>query len=520
MGQSKMGQDEVAVVGVRGHGLTAAHDVAAIEGRTQALTAGHDVGPAGNSSYGRLADAPEVVVGADRRHGPTTAPDVAVIGAGVVGCAVAWALTKAGKRVLLIDRADPATAGASFGNVGHIATEQLQPLPSPQLLLSFWRELVAFGGALDIPLRRAGVMAPWIARFARAAFQQRRHTEHLAPLVRSAADILESQLSEVGRHDLLRRHGHYALWIGPKACKRAAAEQARATALGIPTKEAPAELLRAAAAQAWTATVRPASGSAGAPAASGACGVDAAAPMAGLSASSARATYPVVAGVWFPDTAHVLDPALVARAFAAASTQAGASILRTSVRHMRPLGNRIEIVTDTDSLSVRTAVVCAGAWSAPLLAPFGVRAPLEAERGYHVELSNHAPLTDAPILYADHSVVVTPMASRLRASSYLEFAGLEAPPDPRKPAQLRAKLRQLGYQCEVEGPSWMGPRPTLPDYLPGIGRARGQHELFYAVGHQHLGLTLAAVTADLIADLVTGRAPRFDIKAFDLLRFG
>src|SRR5947209_13305256 len=93
---------------------------------------------------------------------------VAVVGAGVVGCTIAWALTRTGRRVLLIDRADPATAGASFGNVGHIATEQLQPLPSPQLLLSFWGELTAFGGALDIPLRRAAVMAPWITRFARA----------------------------------------------------------------------------------------------------------------------------------------------------------------------------------------------------------------------------------------------------------------------------------------------------------------------------------------------------------------
>src|SRR5882757_8940151 len=93
------------------------------------------------------------------------------------------------------------------------------------------------------------VMAPWIARFARAAFQQRRHTEYLAPLVRCAADTLESQLTEVGRRDLLRRHGHYALWIGPKASKRAAAEQSRAAALVIPTKEASAELLRAAAAQ-------------------------------------------------------------------------------------------------------------------------------------------------------------------------------------------------------------------------------------------------------------------------------
>jgi glycine/D-amino acid oxidase-like deaminating enzyme len=187
---------------------------------------------------------------------------------------------------------------------------------------------------------------------------------------------------------------------------------------------------------------------------------------------------------------------------------------------MHSQGDRIEIVTDTGSLSAGTAVVCAGAWSAQLLSPFGIRAPLEAERGYHVELTNHAPLTDAPIFYGDHNVVVTPMASRLRASSYLEFAGLDAPPDPRKPAQLRAKLRQLGYQCDIAGPSWMGPRPTLPDYLPGIGRAPGPHNLFYAVGHQHLGLTLAAVTADLIADLVIGRTPRFDVTAFDLRRFG
>jgi D-amino-acid dehydrogenase len=202
------------------------------------------------------------------------------------------------------------------------------------------------------------------------------------------------------------------------------------------------------------------------------------------------------------------------------SIQAGASILRATVLHMRPQGDRIEIVTDAGSLLVRTAIVCAGAWSAPLLAPFGIHAPLEAERGYHVELFDQAPLVDAPILYADHSVVVTPMASRLRASSYLEFAGLGAPADPHKPTQLRAKLRRLGYQCDTEGPSWMGPRPTLPDYLPGIGRASGPHELFYAVGHQHIGLTLAPVTADLIADLVVGRTPRFDVKAFDLARFG
>jgi D-hydroxyproline dehydrogenase len=59
----------------------------------------------------------------------------------------------------------------------------------------------------------------------------------------------------------------------------------------------------------------------------------------------------------------------------------------------------------------------------------------------------------------------------------------------------------------------------LPDYLPGIGRLASTN-VYYAIGHQHIGLTMAPVTGELIADLVNGRAPRHDISAFDLRRFG
>src|SRR3954469_19173082 len=96
---------------------------------------------------------------------------IAVIGAGVIGCAVAWALAREGRHVVLIDRAEPGTGGASFGNVGHIAAELVQPLPSRQLLFGFWRELTAFGGPLDVPLHRLGAFMPWAWRFARAAFR-------------------------------------------------------------------------------------------------------------------------------------------------------------------------------------------------------------------------------------------------------------------------------------------------------------------------------------------------------------
>jgi D-hydroxyproline dehydrogenase len=404
---------------------------------------------------------------------------IAVIGAGVIGCAIARKLAAQGRRILLLDRAAPATAGASFGNVGHIATEQVETLPSKQLLLGFWRELFAFDGPLDIPLHRVMSLTPWLAKFAVAAFRQEANTRHLAPLVRDAANALARSLSEIGRSDLLRRNGHYAVWLGEGAGIRATRAATGVAGLGVRTDPAPVDLLRS------------------------------------VSAGSRSA-----AGLWFPDSAHVLDPAEVARAFAHDAIQRGASVHRAEVRQLQPRGDAIDITTDSERITVNTVVVCAGVWSAALLRSFGLRAPLEAERGYHVELPGHTPLADAPIVYSDQKVAVTPMAGRLRASSYLEFAGLDAPPDPRKPARLRARLRSLGYLCDPDGPSWMGPRPTLPDYLPGIGRAPGPHNLFYAVGHQHLGLTLAAVTAEVIGDLVAGRKPRFHIEALDLRRFG
>src|SRR5262249_40380752 len=146
--------------------------------------------------------------------------------------------------------------------------------------------------------------------------------------------------------------------------------------------------------------------------------------------------------------------------------------------------NRIALTLETGEVSFDTAVVCAGPWSASLLAPFGLRAPLEAAYGYHVEFAGQKALADAPIVYMDAKILVTPMLGRLRASSYREFAGPDSSPDPRKPAALRRKLATLGYRSATDETSWRGGRPVLPDYLPGIGRAPGPQRLFYAIGHQ------------------------------------
>ena len=406
---------------------------------------------------------------------------IAVIGAGVIGAAVALALAREGRRVCLLDRSEPGVAGASFGNVGHIAAELLQPLPSLSLLFGFWRELYSMGGPLDLPPRQVLRMLPWIGRFAAAAFRRTENTRYLAPLVLPAAADWARWLEEIGRPELLRRHGHYEIGFGPEAQSRAQVQARLMARLGVKTRPVSSEELE---------------------------------PLQ----RAARAG--TAAGLWFENSAHVTDPLEAVRAFAAAAMARAASFRRLDVRALRPVGDDIEILSDAAPLRVSAAVVCAGMGSQPLLAPFELHAPLQAVRGYHVELPGQAPFLDAPVVYTGSHVLVTPMDGRLRASSYMEFAPAEAPADPGKAARLRQTVRALGYAYEPEGPYWMGARPVLPDYLPGIGRATGPARLFYAIGHQHIGLTMAPVTAELVADLVAERRPRQPVAAFDLQRFG
>jgi len=416
---------------------------------------------------------------------------VAVVGAGVIGAAVAYALAREGSAVLLLDRAEPGVAGASFGNAGHIATELVEPLPSWNLLFGFWRELTVFGGALDIPLRRIPMFLPWALRFAAAARHRADNTHHLVPLVKPAVDQMARWLAEVGRPELLRKNGHVQVWFGPRADARAAEEARAMERLGIPTQAAPSEILQLIAHQSARSLE----------------------PRTRLRPSNAR-----VVGLWFPGTAHVLDPLRIVQSFAAAAFQRGASFECTEVRAIEPLDGRVALHSSAKSLTVDAVVVCTGAWTASLLEPLGLRVPMESARGYHVEMPGHPALTDTPILYVDPRIYVTPMEGRLRATSFMEFAGNQAAADPRKLVQLRKRLGDLGYECDAGAPGWMGPRPVLPDYLPGIGRFE-RTSIFYAVGHQHIGLTLAPVTGELISDLVADRQPRHDISAFDLRRF-
>lgn len=395
-----------------------------------------------------------------------------VIGGGIVGLSAALSLAERGFDVRLVDDA-PAVPPASAGNAGHIAIEQSAPLASIATLRALPRRLAVFGGAAVFPPSAVGAWLPFGLRLLRAATPARFRTGEaaLAALLERALPAWRWRLAAAGATDLLREAGHLVAWESAASAVRGRRE-ALAGATGpvtctdIGTEDAAL--------------------------------LDAAVP--GRIAGAVR----------YRGTASVTDPAAVLDALRRALLAAGCHADTGRVTSLADAAQDAAVV-----------VAAAGVRSASLMREIGHAAPMIAERGYHVEAPSVAwPTGLPPVVFEDRSVVANGFTRRLRLTSFVEFSRPDAPPDARLWHRLEEHARGLGIAFDGTPDRWYGARPTLPDYLPAIGRSRRDPRVIYAFGHQHLGLTLGPLTGELVADLATGRRPPVDLTPFAIDRFG
>ena len=170
-------------------------------------------------------------------------------------------------------------------------------------------------------------------------------------------------------------------------------------------------------------------------------------------------------------------------------------------------------------MHARRVILAAGAHGRELAAMVGDAVPLETERGYHAEWDMDVPLLSRPVCLTERGIYLCPMAGRLRVAGTVELGGLTAPPSPRRIARLVEGARAVFPDLVEPDRVWMGFRPSLPDSLPVIGFSEGGAEVIHAFGHGHIGVTLAPMTARVVADLVAGRPPERDISACRVGRF-
>jgi D-hydroxyproline dehydrogenase len=419
-------------------------------------------------------------------HGfQTERPDpdtLVVVGGGIIGLSCALKLLLAGESVLVLD-ADAGTPPPSWGNAGHLATECVEPLASWRTLREVPARLYSLGGALAFRPWDLPAWLPFSTRFIAACGEARFRsgTAALTALMAEAMPAWKRLAAALGDPDLVRDHGHWVVFESERRFKRAA------TSVGP-----------IGAGHAHCRPLEPAR----------------------LDELRGRLRLPLAGGYAYVGTGQVRRPADVLEALRARILDLGGGIRSGRATRLSPAprGHRL-LLEDGTTLEASRLLIAAGARSATLMEDAGHRTPLIAERGYHIEAETGDWADFPSLVFEDRSVVVTRFGARLRATSFVEFSRPDSAPDPGKWQRLRRHVEALGVPLIGPVATWSGPRPTLPDYLPAIGTSRRHAGLAYAFGHQHLGLTLAARTAELVAGLLQQPAREAQLSAFDIERF-
>lgn len=408
---------------------------------------------------------------------------VTVIGAGVVGLAAALALQLAGRRVTVLDP-EPPGEGTSFGNAGIFAIGSVVPLGTPGILREVPRMLLDPIGPLRIRPAYGRRIAPWLWRLARASApaEVERLAKALAALCLPSLQAWRPLIDAAGADALVRRNGYLYVWETETQARAAARDLELRRRLGVRIEDVAVEELR---------QLAPALRS----------GVAKAALLA--------------------DGGYCTNPLGLSRALAERIHAGGGVFKRVRARafEIGPEGPQ-RVLTENGAEPVEEVVVAAGAYSRPLAQALGDDAPLDTERGYHLMLPEAGVDARSAILFPALGFGATPMAEGFRIAGTVEFGGLQAPPDWRRADALAAHAARLFPGVRLEGARrWMGYRPSLPDSLPVLGRSPRWRNVHYAFGHGHLGLTLAGVSAQVIADLIVGRTPSVDLSPYRIDRF-
>ena len=231
-----------------------------------------------------------------------------------------------------------------------------------------------------------------------------------------------------------------------------------------------------------------------------------------------RGAAPGCVGALFAPDDGAVDPPALTQALVADAAQGGARFIHERVTAVSRTAGRVSgVVTDRHQTAARHVVIAAGAWS-PAVIGLPRPLPVVPVRGQLAEVDWPAGVAPAT-LYHDHGYVLQ-RGDKAILGSTMEHAGFDAGVTAAGQAEILSGARRLLPSLSERGlRSWAGLRPVTPDGLPLVGPDREVDGLWYATGHGRNGILLAALTGDVIADLIATGATAVDLSLFRPDRF-
>jgi D-amino-acid dehydrogenase len=407
---------------------------------------------------------------------------VIIIGGGIIGLSTAYYCVRRGWEVTVIERHAAQRDGCSFGNAGMVVPSHFIPLAAPGMAARALKWMWNSESPFYIKPRASTELLDWMWKFWRASAADR--VRRAAPLLRDlslASRALYEELAAVPGNDFgLVKKGLLMLCRTQHGLDEEVKTAAHAVALGVP-----AEVLDAR----QTAALEP------------------------------NVRMNIAGSVYFPQDCHLQPDRLVA-ALENQLTAAGVQFLWNSEVTGWQIEAKQQIaavrLSGERTLSASEYVICGGSWSPLLARELGLKIPLQAGKGYSLTLPRPRQLPGICAIFTEARLAVTPMGGTLRFGGTMEMSGLNENINPRRVQGIIKAVS--GYYpdftpADFAGiPPWRGLRPCSPDGLPYVGRPARFLNLTLATGHAMMGMSLGPVTGRLVAEIISGEQPKFDLS--------
>jgi len=414
---------------------------------------------------------------------------VLVLGAGVTGLATAWYLREDGNTVTVVERNEDVALESSFANGGQLSYSYVAPLAGPGILSKLPSWLLRG----DSPIRFRPRLDPdqwrWLAQFVCACTQRKSElsTRRLLALsflsrdlmqqLRTSEPGLQFSHSNAGKLVVHRKRASFdaALRLLDYQRTLGCEQQALDTRECVQKEPALAHL----AAQLQGGVFTPGEDS-------GDC-------------------YQFCVGM--------------SRLLRARGVEFRLGTKVTALRRAQGGTRRVEALVGDKPIDADQIVLAAGAPSAALLKPLGVRVPLYPLKGYSLttQVDPHGNAPHISITDFERKIVYARLGDRLRIAGMADVTGRRADIDPSRVATLRAESAAAFPDAGNfdEATVWCGLRPATPYSTPIIDSTRYEN-LWLNLGQGALGFTLALASGRSIADLIARRRPAVPLDGFTL----
>ena len=410
---------------------------------------------------------------------------VVIVGAGVIGLTTAWFLGRAGFSVRVVDRRKPSGGHCALGSAGMIVPSHFTPLAAPGMLRQGIRWMFRRDSPFSVRPRPSVPMARWGLKFARSCREDLMEANRL--VLRDLG--LRSRRWYDELDDLwglgLQRKGLLMLCKSARGMKEETETAGKARQLDIA-----ADIL----------------------------------DPHELSRLDSETRHDVLGGVHYPDDAW-LDPGRYMSALTRACESVGVTFLwESSVQGFFGADQTTNcVIVNGRNLTTDKIVIAGGSWSPHLAKQLGVSLPVQPGKGYSLTVSGSNVRPRVSAILHEARVAVTPLDGAVRFGGTMEIGGSPGNIDEER---LKGMVDSIsGYYPDfdartcAEVPRWSGLRPCSPDGLPYIGFHKRFKNILFATGHGMLGLSLAPVTGEIIADLASGEKCAH-LNALNPARFG